>query len=464
MIGQKSKIKNFWIIFFGTVALLAVAAAIALGCIYSRKVAQMRMSQVNDDNVYKIDRENTYKRSLYALCDSLKNIDADLCKTAVSNNAEQQAQMLTAVVIHANAVNQNLSELPFATSDNLAACQRFVNQTQDYATYLVGKLALGKPLQARERAALLQLDTVANNLYAFVSDYARGDAGMFVTNGNGLHNVGALSDGLEQVDSNAFTYEKLIYDGPFSESVAHKTLQLSAKLSHEQCGNTVTELFGDNVFCCEVSNNGLYYVYNLPDGKVMLTADGRVAQYERYLADYDNASDGDNGDSAHGNDTAKVNAAHNADYQSIAQQFCLRLGYDVTPVWVSRTQDDVIYVNCATVIDGVIVYPDLVKIAVDRASGLVVGCEAKAYLLNHTDWDVTFGDVSQDDAARALDGSLTVTNTARALIEKNGKLYACYEYECSCADRQYYVYVDSVTGNEVELFKVIAQTEGHTVM
>ena len=85
-------------------------------------------------------------------------------------------------------------------------------------------------------------------------------------------------------------------------------------------------------------------------------------------------------------------------------------------------------------------------------------------MLNHTDWDVTFGDVSQDDAARALDGSLTVTNTARALIEKNGKLYACYEYECSCADSQYYVYVDSVTGNEVELFKVIAQTEGHTVM
>ncbi|MDE7454815.1 MAG: germination protein YpeB [Clostridia bacterium] len=446
MISRNNTIKNFWTIFFGVVALIAIAVAVTVGVVSTNKVAQMRMSVIDDANTYKIGQENSYKQSLYLACDSMKNLDANLGKVAVSNDTAHQTEMLAKVVIHANQVNQCLSNLPFAASDELGNCQKFVNQTQDYATYLLGELSSGEKLTASQRSALNNLDTVASNMYDFLQGYAESDSGMFITNGNGQNNVGNLSDSLAQTDSNAFEYEKLIYDGPFSDSVEHKTLKPSTKLNRQQLDVIASELFDGAQFVAQINHEGVLYVYDVDNGKVYLTEDGRVAQYEAY------------------SQVATVSGSAKGDTCiQIAEEFCAKLGYDVKGVWISKTQDTVTYVNCATVKDDVIIYPDIIKVAVD-CSGKVVGLEARAYLLNHTDWDVTFGDVSQDTAKQSLDGMLKVTNVAKALVEKNNKHYLCYEFECMRGNNQYYVYVDSVTGNEVQIFKVIQGTEGFTVM
>lgn len=448
MINRTSSIKNFWTIFFGVVALLAIATAVVVGVLSANKVAQMRMSVIDDENAYKIGQENGYKQSLYLACDSMKNLDANLGKTAVSRDTAHQTEMLAKVIVHSNQVNQCLSNLPFEASDKLSNCQKFVNQTQDYATYLLGKLSQGEQITAAERAALCNLDYVAGNLYDFLQAYAESDSGMFITNGNGQNNVGSLSDSLSDVDDNAFEYEKLIYDGPFSDSVEHKTYQPSVKLGRDKLDVIASELFDDAAFSAEINHEGILYVYDVTNGRAYLTQDGKVAQYEAYselttLEEYE--------------------AATCEKCIEVAEEFCRKLGYDVKGVWVSKTQDTVTYVNCATVKDGVIVYPDLIKVAV-TSKGEVVGFEARAYLLNHTDWDVTFGQTSEDDARKVLDGALKVTNVAKALVTKNNKHYLCYEFQCEQGERQYYVYVDSVTGKEVEIFKVIADTEGHTVI
>lgn len=445
MVRENNTIKNFWMIFFGVLAALAIATSVIIGVVAMQKMDTMRMSQVTDENYYKVSQENNYKRALYAASDSMKNLDANLGKIAVSNDVSHQAQMLTSVVIHANAVNQSLSNLPIEDSNNLMACQTFVNQTQDYATYLLGRLSDGNKLTADERVALCNLDNVATRLYEFLQEYAESDAGMFITNGNGMNNVGALSDSMNEMEENAFTYEKLIYDGPFSESVEEKVLKADHKISHATGEKIVAELFGKATFVDEINSKGILYVYELDNGRVMLTASGKVAQYETY-------------NEAQGESSVDCDRCI-----EIAEEFCRKLGYDVKGVWVSKTQDFITYVNCATVIDGVIVYPDLIKVAVS-ANGEVVGMEAKAYLINHQDWNVNFGEVSQDDARNAISDGLKVTNVAKALIEKKGEYYTCYEFQCMMGDRQYYVYVDSNTGNEVELFKVIENTEGYTVM
>lgn len=444
MIKSNKSVKNFWIAFFGTVALLAIASAIALGVVLSDKIARMRMSQVTDENVYKISQENDYKRSLYSACDSMKNIDADLGKIAVSNDRAHQTEMLTQVVIHANAVNQNIAQLPIEDSDNLVACQRFVNQTQDYATYLIGKLSKGNDLSADERAALAELDSVATRLYDFLQEYSESDSGMFIVNGNGIGNVGALSDSMGKVEQNAFTYEKLIYDGPFSESVEQKRLPTDGKKSPAEVQKNIGDLFGEVTFVQQIDSNGKMYVFEQSDGRVMTTVGGKVVQYETY------------------SESSQGNSGNKNDCIAVAEEFCRALGYDVKGVWVSKTQDFVTYVNCAPVIDGVVVYPDLIKVAV--SNGEVVGMEARAYLMNHRDWDVSFGKIDEQTARAAVGNGLRITNVAKALIEKDGEYLACYEFEATMGNREYYVYIDSHTGNEVELFKVIENTEGYTVM
>ncbi len=446
MICRNNSIKNFWMIFFGVVALIAIASAIVIGVVASNRVATMRMSVIDDENTYKISQENGYRRSLYLACDSMKNLDANLGKIASSGDTAHQTEMLAKVVIHANQVNQSLSNLPFQDSDNISACQKFVNQTQDYATYLLGKLSRGEQLTEGERMALRNLDDVATNLYNFLQGYAESDSGMFITNGNGQNNVGNLSDSLNEVDSKTFEYEKLIYDGPFSESVEEKVLKTDNKISHADGAKIVSEIFGENKFVSEINNKGLFYLYDTEKGRVYLAANGKVAQYEAY------------------NEQSGESVVDCDKCISKAEEFCNKLGYDVKGVWISKTQDFVTYVNCAPVIDGVIIYPELIKVAVDSTSGEVVGLEARAYILNHQDRQISFGNVTEEQAKSAVMPRLKVTNIAKALIEKGEKQHLCYEFQCQDGDRQYYVYVDSTSGKEIDIFKVIENTEGYTVI
>lgn len=456
MIKQKSAIKNFWIFFFACVAVLATGVAVFVGIVSAREMSLVRMSVIDDENVYKISQENSYRQALYSACDSMKNLDANLGKAAISTNSGNQAQLLTNVIVHANNITQNLSDLPIAESDNLESCRKFVNQTQDYATYLLKKIADGEKITATERTALANLDNVATGVYNFLQEYAESDSGMFVTNGNGMFNVGALSDSLDEVDEDTFAYEKLIYDGPFSDSVKEKTLQASKALSPEDVRIEAEKIFGETKYLQTLNNKGIWYVFETENGHLLTTSDGRVAEFESFATEND--------------DGAKAANAENPTALSAetciakAEDFCRKLGYDVKGVWISKTQDSTTYVNCATVLDGVIVYPDLIKVALDSFDGEIVGCEARAYLLNHNDWDVTFGDVSLADAQNSIDSSLKITNTAKALVEKDGKYYRCFEFQCETGGRQYYVYVDSETGEETEIFKVVQNTEGHTVI
>lgn len=441
---QKSSIKNFWMIFFGVVALLAIATSVLVGVYFSTENARIRMSVVDDENYYKVAQENNYRRSLYAACDHLKNLDASLGKASVSSDAENRTQMLTNAVVHANLINRYLANLPVADSDNLVACQKFVNQSQDYASFLLKHVASGNELTAEHKTALKNLNRVATNLYNLLQDYAESDVGMFVTNGNGANGVGALSNAFEDADNSLFSYEKLIYDGPFSDSVVQKTLNCK-KISHEKARLAVEELFGTAVWAGELKNNGTWYCFETEKGRVVTASDGRIAQYDTYR------------------EPTGGEALSAEECKQRAQEFCRKLGYDVQAVWVSTVQNTT-YVNCATVADGVVVYPDLVKVAVDASSGTVLGCEAKAYLLNHCDWQLNFGSVSQQEAQSGLDSTLKVQKTGKCVVEKNGKTHFCHEFQCESDGHRYFIYVDSQTGKEVEIFKVIQNTEGYTVM
>ena len=148
---------------------------------------------------------------------------------------------------------------------------------------------------------------------------------------------------------------------------------------------------------------------------------------------------------------------------SVAKQFCKSHGFDVEPVWVSALADDVIYVNLAPIVNDAIIYCDLVKVAVS-CNGVIVGAETRAYLTNHHNHNIKFGKLTKDDAVGALDNAVKVTNVCKAVVNKQGQEYACWEVEGMFGGNQYYVYIDSTSGKEVEIFRVIEGTEGHTVM
>ncbi len=443
---KSSNIKSFWIAFFIVLFVVSAFCGVWNYLLMQQRIKNIKMSTVTDENVYKIAVENSQKQSLYLTCDSLKNIDANLGKVAISHNAKHQAELLADVAICASEVSCQLANLPIENGDVFAKCEKFANQTQDYATYLVGQLANGNSLEQAERIALKNLEHVAKNMYNVFQNYAESDDAMFITNGNGMDGIGDLSNMLNSAQDDAFSYEKLIYDGPFSDSVVKKDVVCGKKISHEQGGEIVKKHFGENQFDHEIKQKCPLYVYKTQKGEVTLISDGRVVEYD-CTQTFD------------GTKTYDANACITK-----AQDFCKSLGYDVKGIWVSNVQNYVTYVNCATVVDDVIVYPELIKVAVDTSNGEIVGLEAKSYLTNHKQRTVDFGTLTEEQCQSKLDDTLQVTNVAKSLIAVKNAEYFTYEFECTDGQNQYYVYIDSHTGNELTIFKVIENTEGHTVI
>ena len=417
------EIKRFYALFLALITLLAVVSAVFFAVDGQRQREKLLQDFDESRTRAQTAVHNDKMHWLYSACDSLKNLDAALGKASVSESKTNMASLLSQVIVHANNVSQSLSGVGFAQCDNLYDCEKFANQTQDYAQYLLKNLCAGQLPDYGQRQGLCNLEEVAEKLRQSMLQCADGCS----------HNAQNPLAGLEEVQDNAFKYEKLIYDGPYSESVEQKNYAPQKVLSHEQAEREVSKLFGNARFSGEIKEGG-WYCFDVDGGRVVTARDGKVAEYERY-------SEG------HAPSAEKC--------VRLAEEFCRKLGYDVKAVWVSE-EGQTVYVNCVTVNDGIKIYPAMVKVAVCDG---VVGCEARAYLYN-CGAAAEFGNVSRRQAQQTLDKSLVVTKVGKAVVEKDNALHPCYEFTCRKGSRTYFVYVSSVSGEEVDILQVAQGTEG----
>lgn len=444
------KVKNFWLAFFITIAVLAIALSVFFAVSHQIELAKIKSNVITNENVYKRKVENNYRQALYTVEDSLKNLDASLGKASLSNDVTMQTEMLLNVVSQANNLSSSIAHLPVAASENLDKMETFANQAGDFAISVIKRLQQGEKLTAKDKAALIGLDVTCSSLYYSIKEFVDKEQGQMLVDRLFADGSGAVDSLVGSIDSQVFEYEKLIYDGPYSDSINQETLKCDKTIDVAEGNDIVKRLFeATNVnFVGKVNDNGLTYVYDIESkhgkGRVVIACDGRLVEYELSPSK-----------------SCKCNISSQQAI-AVAEAFCKKHGFDVEAIWVSALSDDVIYVNLAPMLDGAIVYCDLVKVAVG-GDGLVVGAETRAYLTNHHAHNVTFGAIEKQEAVKAVDG-VKVANVRKAVINKRGKEYACWEIEGSFEGNQYYVYVDSNSGKEIEIFKVIEGTEGHTVM
>jgi germination protein YpeB len=86
--------------------------------------------------------------------------------------------------------------------------------------------------------------------------------------------------------------------------------------------------------------------------------------------------------------------------------------------------------------------------------------DASGYLLNHAERTLPTVELSEDEASVMLSGELEVQNTHLALIPVGGEEILAYEFACRYGDEQYLVYIDAVTGDEVQVLVVKSSLGG----
>ena len=110
--------------------------------------------------------------------------------------------------------------------------------------------------------------------------------------------------------------------------------------------------------------------------------------------------------------------------------------------------------------EGVILYPDQVKVQCRLDTGAVVGLDAHHYWMNHVPREKLTPTLTVEEARKKVSPRLTITGETLCLIPQNGKERLCYEFAGTWEDGTYRLYLDANTGEQAEILKIITDSQG----
>lgn len=110
--------------------------------------------------------------------------------------------------------------------------------------------------------------------------------------------------------------------------------------------------------------------------------------------------------------------------------------------------------------DGVLLYPDLLRVQVRMDTAQVVGLEAHSYWLNHTVRNLPAPSLTKEQATELLSPHVEVTSCRLCVIPHLSSELLCYECAVTWQGESYLVYLDAQTGKEVDSLKYIPVENG----
>ncbi len=401
------------------------------------------------------------RRNFYDLVECVDSIDVNLSKLIVSNDSEEQQRLLGEIRVQSTLATDNLSILCLQDETKYNTT-KFINQVGDFSKMLNYKLIDGKSITTDDKETL-------NTIYE-VNAYLKQELDELSSKIDEKFSFKSLFEGkndnliiskFTEMESNIVTYPTLIYDGAFSDNVNNDKAKALENLSE------VSKMDAEQVLKTTFSN------YNLKEINLVGETVGVAIETYNFEAV---SEDGTRFDASiskkggkiiefnHYKDCNKNNYDVNA-CEEIATKFLEKLGIkNMKAVWRSQSEYTLTF-NFASLVDGIICYSDLIKINVCRERGEVSGMEGKTYYSNHTDRSVGNVLISLNSATEKVSQEIKIETSRLAIIPKgqNQEVLA-YEFSGKRNDDTYYIYIDAVTGKEVNIFKVIETTEGVLLM
>lgn len=434
-----------------------LAAVISLGVVTLALGTMVTLGWLNMNGM-QADMAGAHTQSVYELNSIVDNLDTNLSKARVSNSANEQVRLLSDIAIESEMAEVIIERLPV---DNrlTESMTSFVNKMGDSAQSMLYAVARGDELTESQKATIeymydmnLEMKRVLNELCANCREKdiikamkGKEDSLMYTSFGD--------------LENNTVETPKEIHDGPFADSVkkvSAKNLENLEEINATQAEELARGYFESykvsDARCTGEAVANQLACYNVmlttPDGEMMAQLSkqgGKVVMFDSYKDCNDK----------------NFSVERCVD---IAQDFLNGLGYaGMKPVWTSEN-GTTCNLNFAYEQDGVIYYPDVIKLKVCEERGMVTGMEGLSYVLNHTRRTNGKATISQAEARKRLSANINVEGARPAVIPLDDKEVLTYEFYGNYDGRDYYIYVDAKTGNEVEMFTVIGTAQGKALM
>ena len=437
-----------------------LAAVISLGACVLILGGLLTFTMFSKVDEYMMTTTGT-EQSFYDLVGYVDNLDVNLSKLTITKDDEQRQKLLGEVRVEANLAVERLSEIPLQDEDRFLTT-KFINQVGDFSKYLNEKLIEGETFSKSDIQTLEDMQKINASLKQSLIELS-----LEIENG---YNFKSLFEGKEgdiviakfkQLESNATNYPHMIYDGAFSDGTEGDSAKALEGLEE------VSKMKSQEIV------KGYFAEYNINNFELVGESTGKVIETYNFEGEDNDGNQISVQISKKGGKLVEFNYFKDCsgkligleETQNIADEFIKKVGYDnMKAVWMADS-GNIVAINYASVVNGVICYSDLIKVNVCRERGIVSGLEATSYIYNHTDRKVEKAALSLKEAKAKVEGEIEVSSSRLAIIPKGEtKEVLAYEFQGTKNNETYYIYIDVVTGKEVEIFKVIDSTEGLLLM
>ena len=394
------------------------------------------------------------QKAFYETCELTEGMSVNFRKLLVAGETGQMQALLNETALQTQGALSNLALLPLG-QETVSATLKFINQAGDFASTLSVRLGNGGEMTPEDYAALERLSETAAafsvRMGRLLDRYEGGEAVFDISED------GTGEESLYPITGPATDYPALLYDGPFSDGRTDGEFKLLAGMAQvdEAAARQALIAFvgqqaADVRFTGESEIPVDCYEYALRLGDYSLSAGVTRAGGQLLYLLCDSA----------------VEDVNLTDRQAVdaARAFLLSRGYGEMEMSYSSRFGGIMTVNFAAVQNGVVLYPDLVKVQVSMADGAIIGLEAANYLMNHVPRALELPALTEQDAAQRIGGALTPVATRLCVIPENTSEYLCYEVTATSGSDTFLVYIDAMSGIERRLMQVISDDNGSLVM
>lgn len=426
--------------------LFAVLLCLSLG---------VNAAQSADNRTLKTRLSMERQRDMTDVVSAMSDIEVNLQKLLLASGASQSVNLLSETALLAQHVESGLSRLPLS-HEAAAGAMKFAGQMGDYVMTLATQVSGGSMLTTGDEAQIEQLLTACQGLNAHLSSVSEqlysepmGESGLYADASDSWPEAAIAGD-------SGMDYPSLIYDGPFSDgrrAGSPKGLT-GERITREQARAAAARFAGTTV----------ERVRDAADSGGQFEAFGFAAETDRGTVSVQVTGQG-------GHLLWMMPEA--AEFESrVDREACLRAAKDylgvmgfgeMEPCFVQE-YDGMIVANFASMQDGVLLYPDQVKLQVSRETGAVVGAECSQYLMNHETRGGIEPELTIEQAQQSLSSRLRVQDARLCVIPTDAGEKLCWEFQGSFAGAAYYAYVNARTGEAERILRVVQTEDGETAI
>ena len=390
----------------GTAVLTCVFALAAIGLL-AGGLAKREAELARRDR----ELEAVYSRALTTLVTSVGELETSLRKALWSTSPSMTCSACTDVFGKAMAAQASLGELPYSDPE-LTNTAGFIARVGDWAWSLARNAAAGEALTDEERGNVRAMSEAAAALGASLASLSTEAAERAAS-------AASLGDGFQAIEREFPETPSLVYDGPFSSHVSRLEplfIKDKPEVSAEEAARAAAEFIGVEAVepAGECGGELPCYIFSCEDRTVFVTRRGGAV-----LSVVSSAR--------------PEGGVGRAEAERIAEEFLRSRGFEGMKKSYSVT-DGLTVVSFAFDDNGVVCYPDLIKVGV-AADGSVASFEAAGYIMNHRERGLPEPSVTAEEARTLVPEGLAVLREGLAVIPTEGK-YERYCRELVCEDEQ----------------------------